>query len=200
MIESFHCIGKLDKDLRNFFLHIFFPKFWANFHLFIFTYCLDSMKLAWSNNNLSLHFKINWIDILWGTSFCEVMTTILIIFMFFLVYSEVKPTFLWLLSMVSNSVSQSHWHCLCWVLIKTLPWVLSFSLCSCGNKNLLVSYGEHYNRFWRWPLSKVTSIIRTNKCWNYVVSGGKHALPIQGHPKKLVTLSYGWLTIKCEST
>jgi hypothetical protein len=104
-------------------------------------------------------------------------------FMFILVYLEVRPTFLWLLSMVLSSFSQSHWHCLCWVLVKIVLWVLSFSLCSCGNKNLLVSYGEHNNRFWRWPLSKVTSIIKTNKCWNYVVSGGKHAWPIQGHPK-----------------
>jgi hypothetical protein len=92
------------------------------------------------------------------------MTTILIIFMFFLVYLEVRLTFLWLLSMVLSSFSQSHWHCLCWVLVKTLPCILFFSLCSRGNKNIFVSYGEHYNRFWRWPLNKVTSIIRTNMC------------------------------------
>jgi hypothetical protein len=105
------------------------------------------------------------------------MTTTFIIFMFFLVYLEVRPTFLWLLSMVLSSSSQSHWHCLCWVLVKTLTCILSFSLCSHGNKNLFVSYGEHYNRFWRWPLS--------NMCWNYVFTAGKHALPIQGHPKKI---------------
>jgi len=107
------------------------------------------------------------------------MTTIVIIFMFFLVYLEVRPTYLWLLSIILSSSSQSHWHCLCWVLVKTLPFILSFSLCSRGNKNLFISYGKHYNRFWRWPSAKLLASLEQN----YVFDGGKHALPIQGHPK-----------------
>jgi hypothetical protein len=103
------------------------------------------------------------------------MTTILILFMFFLVYLEVRPIFLWLPSMVLSFSSESHWHCLCWVFLKTLPCVLSFSLCSCGNKNLLVSYGEHYYRFWRCPLSRVTTIISGVEIM-FLVVGNMHCL------------------------